>query len=244
MKKRILLLVLLGMSLGAFAQKKKGDIDYYTDSNVKTSRFSIDALLFPGYTDRRLINSEVPAGGGLDLVNENATGAFSLNYQLDFIYSVGSALDLSLGIGYMSADYSFDNALFYENRNDSIRVNGKAAVGLYTVPFKLNFNTAMSDAFELEVVPSVELAFVNTYTTTYTPVNGMAPFAVDYKARTNDINYLVGISLGGMFNLTENWGLIVRGNIKYMLNPLIEEDNYPREVLYAFGLSTGLRYRF
>lgn len=244
MKKGLLVFVMLAVALSASAQKKKGDIDYYSDSNVKTSKFSIAALLLPGYTDRRLINGEVPSGGGLDLVNENATGSFSMNYQLDVIYSVGSALDLSLGFGYMSTSYEFDNALFYEDRPDSIRVNGSAAVGLYTVPFKLNFNTSISDVFELEVVPSVELGFVNAYNITYTPTNGMDSFVVDYTKRANNINYLVGISLGGMFNLTENWGLIVRGNIKYMLNPLLEEPNYPREVLYSFGINTGLRYRF
>lgn len=244
MKKLQVLAIALLSSFMLSAQKGKKDIDYYSDSNVKVSKFSLAALLLPNYTDRRLINDEVPTGGGLNLLNENATGAYGLNYQLDIIYSVGSALDLSLGFGYMSTSFSFDNAAYYQDRNDTIQVNGTTDVGLYTIPFKLNFNTAISDAFELEVVPSVEFGFVNGYKTTYTPTSGGDKFAVDYLNRANNINYLVGISLGGMFNLTENWGLIVRGNIKYMLNPLIEADNYPREVLYAFGLNTGLRYRF
>ncbi len=244
MKKQMIALVLLGCCTLGYGQKDKRDIDYYSDSEVKESRFSIAALLLPNYTDRRLINDEVPSGGGLDLVNEDAMGSFALNYHLDLIYSVGSALDLSIGFGYMSTTYSFENAAYYFNRNDTLTVNASTDVGLYTVPFKLNFNTSISDAFDLEVVPSVELAFINAYQTTYDPQNGGESFTVVYDERTNNINYLVGISLGGTFNLTENWGLIFRGNIKYMLNSLIEESNFPRETLYSFGINTGLRYRF
>jgi hypothetical protein len=245
MKKLWLLAFAALVAFQAQAQKKKkDDIDYYTDSKVKESKFAIDALLLPNYTDRRLINDEIPAGGGLDLNNDEADGTFNLNYHLDVIYALGSAFDISLGVGYVSGSYSFENADFYADRPDTTTVDVNVDVSLITLPFKLNFNTAISDAFILEVVPSVEVGFMQSYQSVYSPVDGSDDIRFDYGNRTNDVNYLVGISLGGTFYLTERLGLVVRGNIKYMLNPMIEQTDFPRETLYFLGLNTGLRYNF
>lgn len=245
MKKIVAIALMLG-ALGAQAQKKKKDnIDYYTDSKVKESKFAIEALLLPNYTDRRLINDEIPTEGGLDLSNDEADGSFNLNYHLDLIYSIGSAFDLSLGFGYLSGSYTYGEASLYNTDfPDTVAVNAKNDISLITIPFKLNFNTAISDAFILEVVPSVEFGFMQQYQTVFTPVNGSENISIDYGSRTNNINYMVGFSLGGTFYLTEKLGLVVRGNIKYMLNPMIEQQNFPRETLYFLGLNTGLRYNF
>jgi len=60
----------------------------------------------------------------------------------------------------------------------------------------------------------------------------------------NDLTYIVGLSLGGTYKFADNWGLILRGNVSYMLNPLIEQQNYPRETTLSFGLDVGLKYSF
>ncbi|HBF19379.1 MAG: hypothetical protein CMI36_14050 [Owenweeksia sp.] len=227
----------------AFAQPGDDDVEYYTDSRVKHSRWSIAANLYPNYTDRRLINNEVPSGGGFNLPNEDAQGAFQLNYGLDFFYSIGSAFDVGIGIGRAAGNFSVDNVMLYQGRTDTTLAKMEVGVSMYTVPLKLNFNTAITDILDLEVVPTVELNFVDKYDQTFTPRNENS-FTNNLKDRTQSTNWSVGIGLGGTFNVTEEWGVIVRGNIKYMLNPLIEADNFPRETLISYGAVVGLKYKF
>ncbi len=242
MRKIVILLLLLSGTV-IFGQKN-GDIDYYTDSEVTRSRFSLALILNPNYTDRRLINDEVPSGGGFDLPNENADGSIRLNYNLDLFYAIGSAFDIGIGFGYATASYSIDNVTFYQDRPDTLQTDLKVGVSMFTVPIKFNFNTTMTDVFDLEVVPVVELVFVNDYEERFSPLNNGSDITLNFGSSARSINYMVGLGLGGTFRIADKWGLIVRGNAKYMLNSIIELDNFPRETLYSFGMDLGLKYSF
>jgi len=242
MRKWIVMPVIL-LSCTVWAQKND-DIDYYTDSKVKNSRLSLALNLNPNYTDRRLINDEVPSGGGFDLPNENAVGAFQLNYNLDFYYSLGAAFDVIVGFGRSAASYSIDNVQLYQGVSDTINTKLDVDVSMYTIPVRLNFNTSVTDVFDLEVVPVVELTFVDKYDQVFTPSNGSASISNDLSGSVRSINYTVGLALGGTFWIADRWGIIARGNAKYMLNAIIEQDNFPRETPYSFGLDLGLKYSF
>ena len=241
MKKYLLIPALL-LSAMAYAQPDD-DVKYYTDSQVKHSRWSAALNLYPNYTDRRLINNEVPSGGGFDLPNDEASGSFQLNYGLDFFYSLGSAFDIGVGFGRAAGNYTVNDVRLYQGRTDTALAKMEVGVSMYTIPLKLNFNTAITDIVALEVVPTVELNLVDKYDQTFSPLNE-STFTNDLKDLTQSVNWSVGIGLGGTFNFSEDWGIIVRGNIKYMLNPLIEMDNFPRETLISYGMVLGLKYKF
>lgn len=241
--KKILTIVLIGASLLGKAQKKKDEIVYYEDSKVKNSRFGIAIMGNPNFTDRRLINNEIPLGGGYDLADNNATGHFEFNYNLDLIFTIGSPLDISVGIGKSYADYTVHNGIYYLNR-DSITVDAHTQASMLTVPIRLNFNTSISDIFDLEVTPLVQMNFIDSYKTTYDPVNGEPSFAIDYSDETQKLTWSVGIALGGTYKFADNWGVIFRPNVMYSLNPLIEKHAYPRETLLSYGVEIGLKYSF
>ncbi len=101
---------------------------------------------------------------------------------------------------------------------------------MFTVPIKLNFNTNLTDIFDLEVVPLVELAFISAYQQSFSPNKGGNPINLSLNDEVKDINYIVGLGL--------------RGNVKYMLNAIMKPENFPREILYSFGMGIGLKYFF
>lgn len=241
--KRILILVFCVSAIAAKAQPDDKVI-YYENSKVKKSRISLALNLNPNWTDRRLIDEGVPSTGYYELKNDQADGAFQFNYGLDVFFRLGSALRIGTGFGIANADFKVQDAMYSYKRTDTILVDVSTEVSMYTIPLKLNFNTSLTDAFDLEVIPQVQLNLVNKYQNNYTPQNGTAKFSDDFTDKTTSVTYTVGIALGGTFKLTDNWGIFVRGDIRYMVNPLIDEVNYPREALFNLGLNTGLKYSF
>jgi hypothetical protein len=227
----------------AFAQPGDDDIEYFTDADITRSRFSAAILFNPNYTNRRLINDEVPSGGGYDLINENADGSFQLNYNAEVFYALGSAFDIGVGFGRTTADYSVNRVQYYENRNDTVNAKLEVAISMYTIPLKLNFNTRVNDLWALEVVPAVEFNIMDEYDQRITP-NGESTVSSDLSSEKQPLNYTVSLSLGGTYYLTESWGVVIRANGRYMLNPIIEKTNFPRETTYSFGANIGLRYKF
>lgn len=241
--KKTLFLVFALCSCWAYGQDDD-EIVYFTDSKVKNSRFSIALGFNPNFTDRRLINDEVPSGGGFDMPNEDATGAFRVNGALDIYYSVGSALDVGVGFGYASGKYQVDNVMLYEGRTDTILANMDVTTTMYTLPIRLNFNTSVSDLWDLEVVPMLELNFINKYEAIFKPVAGGSDIVFDRSDEVRSINYSVGLGLGGTYKLNENWGINTRASLKYMLNPIIEKTDFPRETLFGIGADIGIKYSF
>ncbi len=242
--KKLITFLFVTLCFSAFSQKDKDkDIVYYEDSETKNSRFGINLLLYPNFTDRRLLDEEIPMGGGIELADDKSKGNFGLNYGVDLFYSLGSSLDIGVGVGRASAKYSVENAQFSLERDDTVSANLETETSWWNIPIKLNFNTSITDLWDLEVVPTVQLNFIDSYKTRVSPTNGDA-FEKDFSAQTQNLTWSAGISLGGTYYFSENFGLLMRGHVQYMLTPLIEESNFPRESLYSFGIHTGLRINF
>lgn len=246
--KKLFSLILSLVSLAALAQPEDEDIVYYEDSQVRRSRFSISILGNPTYTDRRLINDEIPLGGGFDLVDDQARGSFNFNYAGHLFYSLSQAFDVGVGAGYEYASYKVEDVTFYLDANnivveDTVLTDATTDVNMWVVPVMLNFNTSISEVFDLEVIPTVKLTFIDSYITTFEPANG-AEFTRDFTDDTRDLSFQVGISLGGTYYFSDNFGLFVRANGRYMLNSMVEIDDFPRETIYSIGANIGLKFRF
>lgn len=254
--KRLLALALTLGSLAAVAQnKKKDDIVYYDDATVKHSRFGIAINGNPNFTDRRLINNEVTDGESYFLPSPKAKGAFQLNYGMDLIFSIGSSLDISLGYAHGAVDYNVDNVEVLESAiiagGDTSKTytgNLKGSSAWHSIPLKLNFNTSINDLWDLEVVPMVQLNLPYSYQVDIEPVNNSFSNKVVIDGKDlgwlSSTTYTVGLSLGGTYKFADNWGIILRGNVNYMLGALIERTNYPRETTLSYGLDLGLKYSF
>lgn len=241
--KHLVTALALGLSLNLLGQKDDEDIVYYTDSRVFDSRFGLALNLNPTYTDLRIINDEVGLGGGgfnIEAEEVDARGTFQFNYHLELLFELSENFALSAGFGRASGGYTIANVLYA----DSIPASDDVAVSMYTVPIKIHFSTEISDVFDLEVVPTVELNFLDRYEATFRPKNGSPSFTEDYTEFTQDLNYSVGIGLGGTYWFGDRWGVFVRGSIKYMLNQMVGLPDFPRETLINYGLNTGIRVAF
>lgn len=218
---------------------------YYTDSYVRNSRFAIALNANPAFTDLRLINDDLGLGTDFDLSEDNAQGTWQLNYHADLIFELSETFDISVGLGRAFGEYRLGDVLFYQGRSDSITVDYRADVSMTTIPIKINFNSSISEVFDLEVVPSVELNFIDNYNSLFIPEDPASEsFERDYSEFIQEFNYSVGIHVGGTFWIADRWGLFVRGGIKYMLNQIITRDNFPRETLLNVGANTGVRFNF
>ena len=224
--------------------QKKDDIEYYTDSRVKRSDFSLALSLNPTYTDRRLIGEDNTLSGGVNQGDE-ADGSFQFNYGLDLYYRLSSTFDIGIGLGRATAAYEVTNVSYSRNRPDTVLTNQNVDVSMFTVPFRLNFNTKLTEIFSLEIVPMVELNILDKYKSDFEPLDpAVEEFSVDFSDNLRSINYSAGIGLGGRFYIGEKWDLFIRGNLKYMINDMVQLENYPRETLYSFGSNVGLKYSF
>lgn len=248
MKKILFLLVIMGLAGGAWSQKNKDEIVYFEDSDVRQSRMSISILGNPNFTNRNLINDEIPEGGGLDLLDADTKGDFAFNYGLDVFYSLSSALDVGVGFGRSNAFYSLERARIYgtdsflPDLQDTLTIGADFATNMWVLPIKLNFNTTISDLFDLEVIPTVSLIFPDNYTATFRDEN--TQLETDLSDFLRNLNWRVGISLGGTWYFADNLGFFVRANANYLLNSMIKRPGYPRETLYSVGADVGFKFNF
>lgn len=246
MKKIFLTLAVMALGLQAWSQKDD-DIVYFEDSDVRQSRMSLALVANPNFTNRNLINDEIPEGGGFDLLVAKTSGSFAFNYNLDVFYSLSSALDIGVGFGRANAAYSVSEVLVYQSDSfvyeltDTINVSADLATNMWTMPIKLNFNTSISDIFDLEVIPTVSLIFPDKYSMKLRSP-GTEDIDLDLSDYLRNLNWRVGISLGGTWYFSENLGFFVRANANYLLNSMIERPGYPRETLYSFGADIGLKF--
>lgn len=244
--KKILLFTLMAMVFQVSSQKNKDEIVYFEDSDVKQNRMSIALLANPNFTNRNLINDDIPSGIGFDLQNADAKGDFAFNYNLDLFYTLSSALDIGIGFGRANAFYSVEDVRVYSTDSfpidiqDTAQFSADFSTNMWMVPLKLNFNTSISDLFDLEVIPSVSLIFPDKYQMSLR--NNSQSVDLDISDFLRELNWRVGISLGGTWYFADSWGFFVRANANYLLNSMIEREGYPRETLYSFGADIGLKF--
>jgi hypothetical protein len=245
--KKIALLVGFLTPFLSWAQPED-DIVYYTDSKVNNSRFALAANFNPMWTDLRIIDDNVGLGGGGFNVDEDlAEGTLQFNYHLDLIFKLNASFEISVGFGQAFGGYNLESTTYFgsETGGDTIIASDEVAVSMFTVPVKINFNSSISDVFDLEVVPTIELNFIDQYRATFTPLDGAPAFTEDFTDDTQSINYSVGIALGGTYWFADKWGVFVRGGVKYMLNQMVVDiPDFPRETLLNYGGNVGLRYNF
>lgn len=242
MKKWIV--VLLVLPLWGWAQEE--DIVYYTDSEVKDSRLGLALNVNPVYSDLRIINNQLGLGGAdFQLEDENAVGSFQLNFHGDLTFDLSPTFELSAGFGRAYGRFTLEDVQYFGVNNDTNLATYRADIRMYTVPIKINFHTALSEIFDLEVIPAVELNFIDRYRATFDPQPaGLNTFQEDYTDETQRLNYSVGLSLGGTFWMSDKLGLFARGTVKYMLNQMVDLETFPRETLLNYGLNLGVRYHF
>ena len=246
--KKLLSLFFFLATIGLWAQPDE-EIVYYTDSDVRDSRFNLALNLNPYYTDMRLINDDAESSQ-FNTFSEaiEADGSFRLDYGLDLFYEIGPSFHVGVGIGRSYGGYTWRDV----NRDTSmpnLRFDNEVSVSMWSVPIKVNFNTKISDVFSLEVVPIVELNFLDSYNSIWTYKGANAPADTSFKLndRLRELNWSVGIGLGGTYWFTNEFGLFFRGSVKYMLNDMIQRSDsfpWPRETMINFGVNTGLRLRF
>jgi hypothetical protein len=116
---------------------------------------------------------------------------------------------------------------------------------MISIPLKVNFNTTISDVFSLEVIPMVEMNFLDSYIANFDYKDPSISDEVrNLSSDLRDFNWTVGLSLGGTYWFSDNWGVFVRASAKYMLNDMIALDSWPRETLINFGANVGLQVKF
>ena len=115
---------------------------------------------------------------------------------------------------------------------------------MISIPLKVNFNTSISEVFSLEVIPMVEMNFLDSYVASIDYRDGSVRDTILNKSDDlRAFNWTVGLSLGGTYWFSDNWGVFVRASAKYMLNDMIAQD-WPRETLINFGGNLGLQVKF
>lgn len=243
--KKLILLSLLLSSLSAWAQPDD-EIVYYTDSKVSESKFRLHLNANPYYTDMRLINDDA-ANSLINSFNEDneTRGGFAFNFGLDLFYELAPSFHVGLGVNRAFGRYTVEGAsLDLDGDGIYFSANDKVEVSMISVPLKVNFNTSISDVFSLEVIPMVEMNFLDSYVAN---IDYSDPTIDDTVLNLSDdlraFNWTVGLSLGGTYWFSDNWGVFMRASAKYMLNDMIAKD-WPRETLINFGGNLGLQVKF
>ena len=243
--KKLILLSLLLSSLSAWAQPDD-EIVYYTDSKVTQSKFRLHLNANPYYTDMRLINNDAASTLINSFSEDNKTkGGFAFNFGLDLFYELAPSFHVGLGVNRAFGRYTVEGiSLDLDGDGTYFNANDEVEVSMISVPLKVNFNTSISDVFSLEVIPMVEMNFLDSYVAN---INYSDPSIDDTVLNLSDdlrdFNWTVGLSLGGTYWFSDNWGVFVRASAKYMLNDMIAKD-WPRETLINFGGNLGLQVKF
>lgn len=239
--KKLILFSFLFSSISLWAQPDD-EIVYYTDSKVSESKFRLHLNANPYYTDMRLINSDAENSLISSFDEDNETrGGFAFNFGLDLFYELAPSFHIGLGVNRAYGRYTVEAV---DLNADGNLADDKVEVSMISVPLKVNFNTNLSEVFSLEVIPMVEMNFLDSYVAN---INYADPTLNDEVLNLSDdlraFNWTVGLSLGGTYWFSDSWGVFARASAKYMLNDMIAED-WPRETLINFGANLGLQVKF
>lgn len=254
-------LLLVSGTLSAQTTSTEEPIEYFTDSDINDTRFSIAATYAPAFASRRLALYEPTTDGSelFSMLNESAGGALGQRYGLMGYYELRGMFHV--GIGFMTERSGFitrEFAVFDQNAIvlDTIGTfNAKTSYSSLNIPIQIIFHTQMTDVWALQVVPSYDLNFYNRIDRlwvgdnlpAYTEDAVTGTLGTMYERGTETkyhkgFNGTIGFALGNEFTIANNLALTLRGEFRLGLLPINSADANLSEVPYAVGISTGFRY--
>lgn len=233
-----------GLISDIYAQKRdKDQIIYFTDSQIKKSRFSLALNFNPYLTNRRIMSDSIGAGGlPIGSSSERRTKPIlAYSFGGDVIARLATSLEIWLGVQYGILGFRDPNYEFQDNVYDL-----RSRLDFINVPIQFSFRGSITDIFDLEFIPMIKLNFLRSYKGRGSDrQSGDELIRFDITEQAQNFNLTVGVSLSGNFRLTEEYSIFVRPFFHYMLNPMFENnENFPRERYFSTGLTMGLRYYF
>jgi hypothetical protein len=247
MKKNILLLVALA-ALGAKAQNG-GKVQYYTDSYVTRNWFGLGVHYNPYVSDRRVASGFATTDAAtFTAINEGADALYGQSAGIDVYFDFSDRFEIVSGGTWVQGGWNYDVVRFlggFEGVNiDTINLyEMDVRYETFNIPLQFVIKTQITDIWQLEVAPAIELAFLGRYDVTVFDNDGVEE-TIDLKPYSRATNINIGLYLGGSWWLTDQMAFVVRGHFRYALQPYMQEDVFFREVPYLAGLNLGARYQF
>lgn len=256
MNKVLLLFVFFYTALNLSAQPDDDEkIIFYTDDVVKRSKVYAGLHYSPYFLTRNVIRAETTPNDPINLIlNRGTKGGYGQAYGIDLYYKFGSSLHIGVGLNGSNGSYSVDfkEALRDFISPDSIQGSYIATtnVSYLNIPIQFVYSVPFGDNWELEVLPSVEMNFLQSLNRSGTQEPDEVGENVwgDITQQGRDLNWTVAIGIGANYRITPKFTAFVRPHFKYQLRPLLktsgEFSDNPNEVLMWIGGQTGLRYYF
>ncbi|MDC1022048.1 hypothetical protein OAQ85_01285 [Schleiferiaceae bacterium] len=261
------LIIILTLGLSGFAYGQTEDtIEYFTDSDISDTRFSIAGIYAPSFSSRRLALYEPQTDGNeiYALNSEDATGVLSQRYGIIAYYELRNIFHLGIGFITDQSGYVTDGFEVF-NQNAAVQ---PSSIGSYaartdiqaiTVPVQIIFHTQMTDSWALQVIPSYDLTFYQKIDRTWIGDDALIQ-GLDFQnddvtgalgtmyQRGSSIKYhkgfngTIGFALGNEFTIANNLVLTARGEFRLAALPINKEDIGLSEVPYSLGGAVGFRY--
>ncbi|MCT4623699.1 MAG: outer membrane beta-barrel protein [Schleiferiaceae bacterium] len=249
MKKQLALLLMIGFACIANAQKDE-EIEYYTDDVVNRSKVFASAHYSPYFLNRNIISSESFPDDPVNVIlNSSAKGGYGYAIGIDLYYKLNKGLNLGLGVNRSAGSYTIDYKQALETAGfptDSLAGDYimTTNVSYINIPLQFMYGISMNDLWDLEVVPQIEMNIVDninrTATQTFDDERGNLG---DQTDKAQQINWTVGIGIGINYYISESFSFFLRPQVRYMLRPMIPNDEL-NEVLLWLGGQAGLRLYF
>lgn len=256
MKKLFVLVFILSFSLNIKAQKDKEEkITYYTDDVVKRSKVYAGLHYSPYFLTRNVVRAETTPNDPINLIlNQGTKGGFGQAYGLDLYYKFGSSLHIGVGINGSNGSYSVDFAEAVKDFIPADSIQGSyiatTKVSYLNVPIQFVYSIPIGDNWEMEVIPSVEMNFLQSLNRSGTqePEEVGENIWGDITQQGRDLNWTVAIGVGANYRITPKFTAFVRPHFKYQLQPLLktsgEYSGNSNEILMWIGGQTGIRFYF
>lgn len=262
---KLIIIFTLGLSVYAYGQKEN-TIEYFTDSDIRDTRFSIAGIYAPSFSSRRLALYEPQIDGNeIYSLNSNvASGVLSHRYGIISYYELTAIFHL--GIGFVTDQGGFiTNGFEVFNQNAAVQPSSigsyAARTDIYaiSIPLQMIFHTQMTDSWALQVIPSYDLIFYQKIYRNWigenAPIQGV-DFQDDDVAGVlgtmyqrgsttkyhKGTNGTIGFALGNEFTIIDNLVFIARGEFRLAALPINKLDVGLSEVPYSIGGAFGFRY--
>ena len=247
MKKIIAIASFVFFAFNANAQKEE-KIEYYTDDEVKHEKIILQGFYGAYFVNRNIISPESFPSDPVNIVlNQSAKGGFGQAVGLDVFYKLNKGLNIGLGFNKSMGSYSIDfrdvlNQLPPEFQTDTIETYvSTTEFSFYNVPLQFMYSASVSDQWDLEVAPQVEMNFVDRiYRDIYPEPTDPDDRFGDQTDKARDINWTIGFSLGANYHISKNFTVFARPQVRYTLRPILNDDDL-NEVLLWLGGQAGLR---